>query len=183
MVNVGITGLNTMECYFIEQQFSLRAPEITLCPVTHPLEAEQLEALILGQIACIQWMPYLPDTLPLLVFTEACNYQISGLTKKQATMLCWNDSASVLQTNIARWLDVLARPANQDMPRRRARNSFSQRESQVLELLREGTSNEGIAKLLGIKPSTVKTYLRRVYERLGATNRTHAVALYKAHAP
>ena len=183
MVKIGMAGINTMERYFVERQMSFQFPEISLCPVTHPFEIQQLEALILGQIACTQWVPHVPDKMPLIVFVGAHNHQITGLTEKRAVLLCSNDAIGLLETEIACWIAVLKAPVNQQMPRRRARNLFSERETQVLELLREGTSNDGIANLLDIKPSTVKTYLRRIYERMGATNRTHAVALYKAHFP
>jgi DNA-binding NarL/FixJ family response regulator len=67
--------------------------------------------------------------------------------------------------------------------RRRAiadRLALSQRESEVLGLLQQGLSIPAIATQLYISQSTAKTYVARLYEKLGAANRSQALmaALY-----
>lgn len=52
---------------------------------------------------------------------------------------------------------------------------LSTRERQVLTLLVSGSSVPTIAVMLHISPSTAKTYVSRVYEKLGARNRAEAV--------
>ena len=47
----------------------------------------------------------------------------------------------------------------------------------MLTLLAQGLQLEEIAARLGIGPETVRTHLRKATERLGAANRTHAVAI------
>jgi DNA-binding CsgD family transcriptional regulator len=51
------------------------------------------------------------------------------------------------------------------------------REREVLELLAAGLQMEEIAERLGIGSETVRTHMRKATERLGAANRTHAVAI------
>jgi DNA-binding CsgD family transcriptional regulator len=51
------------------------------------------------------------------------------------------------------------------------------REREVLLLLAEGLQLEEIAKRLEIGLETVRTHVRHAGERLGAANRTHAVAI------
>lgn len=51
------------------------------------------------------------------------------------------------------------------------------RERELLERLAEGLSNEGLARLFGLSPNTVKFHLRNLYEKLGAANRAQAVAV------
>ncbi len=51
------------------------------------------------------------------------------------------------------------------------------REEQVLRLLAQGRCNKAIARELGIGLGTVKTHTKGVFTKLGATARTHAVAL------
>lgn len=51
------------------------------------------------------------------------------------------------------------------------------RESQCLHLIASGMSNKEIAVVMGIAPYTVSAHIRKVLGKLGATNRTHAVAL------
>lgn len=54
---------------------------------------------------------------------------------------------------------------------------LSPRETDVLRLLADGSSNRQIARHLGIGEATVKGYLRSLFEKLGASDRAHAVAL------
>lgn len=58
-----------------------------------------------------------------------------------------------------------------------ARRALSLREMQVLEFLAEGKSNKLIARTLAITEETVKTHLRNLYDKLGAADRAHAVAI------
>jgi DNA-binding NarL/FixJ family response regulator len=54
---------------------------------------------------------------------------------------------------------------------------LSQRERQVAELLAEGASNKVIARELGISVHTAKFHVTAVMEKLGARNRSDAVAI------
>jgi DNA-binding CsgD family transcriptional regulator len=54
---------------------------------------------------------------------------------------------------------------------------LSGRELDVLRLLCEGLPNKAIAARLGIAAGTVKTHVRRVTLKMGATNRSHVVAI------
>jgi DNA-binding NarL/FixJ family response regulator len=56
----------------------------------------------------------------------------------------------------------------------RAPPSWTEREQAVAQHLRQGRSNKGIARELGIRESTVKMYVRHVMRKLGAANRTEA---------
>lgn len=55
--------------------------------------------------------------------------------------------------------------------------TLSPRERDVLQLVADGLSTKQVATRLGLAESTVKTYLRQLFEKLGATHRAHAVAL------
>jgi DNA-binding NarL/FixJ family response regulator len=52
---------------------------------------------------------------------------------------------------------------------------LSPREAEVLALLGEGLSVRAIAGSLCVSLSTAKTYVARLYEKLGASNRTQAI--------
>lgn len=58
---------------------------------------------------------------------------------------------------------------------------LSPRETEVLTAVSEGMSSKQVATKLGISEPTVKTYLRQLFEKLGATHRAHAVALALRH--
>jgi two-component system, NarL family, nitrate/nitrite response regulator NarL len=53
---------------------------------------------------------------------------------------------------------------------------LSPREQQVLRLIAEGRSAPAIARQLHLSPSTVKTHLQSLYEKLGVSDRAAAVA-------
>lgn len=64
------------------------------------------------------------------------------------------------------------------LTRRRTRHdqlALSPREAQVLRLLRDGLSVPAIAAAMLISQSTAKTYVTRLYEKLGAANRVQAL--------
>lgn len=84
-----------------------------------------------------------------------------------------------------RWLNQRIGLPGVHWPQRniRERSDFSNREHDVMALLTRGLSNEQIAEQLGLRVPTVKTYLRRIFERTGALNRAHAVALYADRHP
>ncbi|HEX2313786.1 MAG TPA: LuxR C-terminal-related transcriptional regulator, partial [Thermomonospora sp.] len=63
----------------------------------------------------------------------------------------------------------------QALARRRSGELLSPRERQVLTLLMDGRSIAAIASTMHLSHSTAKTYTARLYEKLGAANRTQAV--------
>jgi two-component system, NarL family, nitrate/nitrite response regulator NarL len=56
------------------------------------------------------------------------------------------------------------------------RDVLNARQREVLALMAEGLSSAQMAPRLGIAPSTVKTYCRQIYQRLGVRGRADAVA-------
>ncbi len=56
------------------------------------------------------------------------------------------------------------------------RDLFTPREFEVLQALSQGLSNKAIARKLGISLHTVKFHVESVFRKLGARNRTEAVA-------
>jgi DNA-binding NarL/FixJ family response regulator len=63
----------------------------------------------------------------------------------------------------------------------RTQMALSTRESEVLELLHSGMSIPAIALRMYISPSTAKTYVSRLYEKLGAANRAQALMIAYRH--
>ncbi|MEC9052165.1 MAG: response regulator transcription factor, partial [Actinomycetota bacterium] len=58
---------------------------------------------------------------------------------------------------------------------------LSQRESEVLVLIGRGLSNQEIADRIYVSVNSVKTYIRQIYAKTGATRRTQAVAWAHEH--
>ncbi len=66
--------------------------------------------------------------------------------------------------------------AEAPQPRPAAAEAFSEREREVLELIAQAMPNKKIARVLGVTPHTVKWHLRKIYAKLGVTERDQAVA-------
>ena len=60
--------------------------------------------------------------------------------------------------------------------RDRQAETLSEREVEILQLVAFGQTNRDVAGKLFISPDTVKTHLEHIYQKLGATDRTAAVA-------
>ena len=56
--------------------------------------------------------------------------------------------------------------------------ALSERERQVLDCLAKGFAYQQISESLGISVDTIRTYIRRIYEKLHVHSRTEAVAKY-----
>lgn len=58
-------------------------------------------------------------------------------------------------------------------------DSLSAREQEIIKWMTAGKTNAEIAGVLGISAFTVKNHAQRIFRKLGATNRTEAVAKYR----
>jgi DNA-binding NarL/FixJ family response regulator len=82
--------------------------------------------------------------------------------------------AGFLQAEVT--MPLLRRLAN-DARAESQRSLLTLREMQILECLAEGYSNKTVAHTLEITEETVKSHLKNLYEKLGASDRAHAVAI------
>ncbi len=71
---------------------------------------------------------------------------------------------------------ALAEELSNAKERDRRADTLTAREIEVLQLLAFGHTNRDIADKLFISPDTVKTHLEHIFEKLGASDRTAAVA-------
>jgi DNA-binding NarL/FixJ family response regulator len=81
--------------------------------------------------------------------------------------------------SLARQLPELVEQPIRQTNLRPTAEMLSDRQRQVLEGLVEGLSNKEIARQHSISEGTVKMHIASLFRILGATNRTHAVALGK----
>jgi DNA-binding NarL/FixJ family response regulator len=63
------------------------------------------------------------------------------------------------------------------VPPKGSRGKLTRRQREILQLLANGGSTAAAARDLGLSEETVKTHTRNALGRLGARNRTHAVAI------
>ncbi|MGH9662193.1 MAG: LuxR C-terminal-related transcriptional regulator [Bryobacteraceae bacterium] len=68
------------------------------------------------------------------------------------------------------WMEDSLLHEAERMPRH-SRSNLTPREQQVVELVEQGLKNKEIAKLLGIRPGTVKIHLKHIFEKTGVRGR------------
>lgn len=136
----------------------------------------------IGVLRILAERPRAPRALVLTAHSdervaEAIEAGAAGcLTKDSAP----DDLVAAVRTT-ARGGSVLG-PAAADAVVRAARmaalpSALSPRERDVLRLVAEGRANGAIGTLLGISETTVKTHLQRIFGKLDARDRAHAVTI------
>ncbi len=90
---------------------------------------------------------------------------------------CPVDELMLGVARVASGFGFLGRSVAQCMAEGMMHAALTLREREVLALLAEGLCNKAIARDLGIALGTVKTHVKSVLDKLGATTRTHAVVL------
>ncbi|HLA30180.1 MAG TPA: HTH-type transcriptional regulator MalT [Pseudomonas sp.] len=73
--------------------------------------------------------------------------------------------------------DIINRP---DVPELLRHSPLTRREWQVLSLIHAGQSNEQIAEHLNVAPTTIKTHIRSLYQKLNISHRSEAVQLARS---
>ena len=71
-------------------------------------------------------------------------------------------------------LRQLAREKRNSVPAP-ARDELTGRERSIVEFIAQGRSNKEIARELGVAPETIKTHLKRIFQKLSAESRAQAV--------
>ncbi|MEJ7800840.1 MAG: response regulator transcription factor [Ilumatobacter sp.] len=104
--------------------------------------------------------------------TIARNVGVSAIILKSVTGEALADQLTQVAAGSRVGLDEAMRSK-----RRGPAESLSLREQEVLALLALGYSNPEIANELFLSVDTVKTYVRRVFSKLGVSNRTNAALL------
>jgi DNA-binding NarL/FixJ family response regulator len=84
--------------------------------------------------------------------------------------------APISRSTASRILAEFASQANREVPQAAVHSELTPRETEVLQLVANGTSNRDIANALCISENTVKNHLRNILEKLHLENRVQAVA-------
>lgn len=76
-------------------------------------------------------------------------------------------------SNAANGLKTLQRPLS---ARTNPKRPLTLRQNQIVKMLKIGSSNREIARVLGLAEGTVKVHLHRIFQRVGVANRTQLAA-------
>lgn len=172
---LGVIGFNIIEEYGIKRWCHELFPDFKIHTDREKCHEPALDGLIVSEVFFPTLSGNFQQGFPILVLTNGRNHL------QPRNDLCLIDIVGGelnVKQEIAEWLrglHVVGIRGNTDRTPR-----LGPREAEVMHLLGRGFSNEAIAQELGIQLPTVKTHLQRVYTKLGAVNRAHAVAIYLA---
>ena len=148
----------------------------------------------LSGIECVRQLRGSMPTLPVIMFTVyedtdqvfqslaagAVGYLVKSTNPPQILEAIRDvlQGGSPMSNHIARKVVQAFQAPRRPEP---ASEHLSPREQQVLELLSKGSPYKQIADTMGISIETIRTYIRRIYEKLQVHSRIEAVVRYMGH--
>jgi len=153
LMDINLGGMNGIECV---QRLKTRMPEMQIIMLTVYEDTDQIfKALTAGATGYL-----LKRSSPTRLLQAIREVQGGG---------------SPMSSSIARKVVASFQKSNQAGG---GRVHLSPREEMVLNCLAKGLTYKQIADQLSISIDTIRTYLRRIYEKLHVQSRTEAVAKY-----
>jgi two-component system nitrate/nitrite response regulator NarP len=104
-------------------------------------------------------------------FAEALSLKVDGVLLKTSDPALLIDCLDSVRAG-DEWIDGELRAEAERGAVGRDRSILSPRETELVNLVRQGLRNRDIADRLGITEGTVKVYLHSVFEKTGVANRT-----------
>jgi DNA-binding NarL/FixJ family response regulator len=153
LMDINMAGMSGIQCV---ERLKAQAPEIQVVMLTVYEDTDQIfKALAAG----------------------ASGYLLKRLTPAKLLQAIREVHAggSPMSASIARKVVASFQKAG---PAGEKQTHLSPREQAVLDCLAKGLTYKQIADQLGISIDTIRTYLRRIYEKLHVQSRTEAVAKY-----
>ncbi len=104
-------------------------------------------------------------------FSEALSLKVDGVLLKTSDPALLIDCLDSVRAG-DEWIDRNIQEEAARPTAARDRSLLSPRETELVQLVRQGLRNRDIADRLGITEGTVKVYLHSVFEKTGVANRT-----------
>jgi two-component system nitrate/nitrite response regulator NarP len=104
-------------------------------------------------------------------FAESLKLCVDGVLLKTSDPALLLDCLDSVKAG-GEWIDPLLNAEAARADNARDRSILSPRETELVQLVRQGMRNRDIAEQLGITEGTVKVYLHSVFEKTGVANRT-----------
>lgn len=175
-LNVGIAGFNVIEECGIVRWGKEYFPHIKIHILRDGYEPPAIDGLVISDRVYGTFKPLFKPTCPILLLTHG---QYGRPLREGVSVIDTMGATLEVEGGIAQWLSQLMQMRSMGGGQVRSIR-LSPREMQIAEKLKQGCSNDTIATQLGIEVTTVKTHLHRIYMKLGAVNRAHAVAIFVA---
>ena len=156
-------------------------PDVMLLDVRMPRQDGVSAASDVAQHATVLMLTYAdsPEIVSAAVKAGARGYLVHGQFTENELLSAVRMAARGMGTFSAQAVAALSNPAPSKATLAR-RYGLSEREADVMELIAQGAANGEIARALYISEKTVKNHINRIFTKLQANNRGHAVSLWLA---
>ena len=162
------------------RKFVEEMPDVVILDLTMPDQT--------GLVTLRQILAHDPDALVLVLTASAAAEDVIESVRSGAAGYLLKDTDGAALIDALRAVRRGEVPVDARLTRALARVTepssriqLTQREHDVLRLLRDGLSNQQIGLRLGIRPTTVKTHLRNAFDQIGAADRTSAALWAQRH--
>jgi DNA-binding NarL/FixJ family response regulator len=156
-----------------------KKPDVMLLDVRMPRQDGVTAAVEVASQTAVVMLTYSesPEVIAAAVQAGARGYLVHGNFTEVELISAIRMAARGIGTFSAQAVSALANPA----PTRAslaARYGLSEREADVMELISRGEANCDIARKLFISEKTVKNHINKIFAKLAANNRGHAISLW-----
>jgi DNA-binding NarL/FixJ family response regulator len=157
-------------------------PDVMLLDVRMPRQDGVSAAPDVAQHATVLMLTYAesPEIVSAAVKAGARGYLVHGHFTENELLSAVRMAARGIGTFSAQAVAALSNPTPSKATLA-SRYGLSEREADVMELMAQGAANGEIARALYISEKTVKNHINRIFTKLQANNRGHAVSLWLAH--
>ena len=157
-------------------------PDVMLLDVRMPRQDGVSAATEVAQHATVLMLTYAdsPEIVSAAVKAGARGYLVHGHFTENELLSAVRMAARGTGTFSAQAVAALSNPSPSKATLA-SRYGLSEREADVMELMARGAANGEIARALYISEKTVKNHVNRIFTKLQANNRGHAVSLWLAH--
>lgn len=154
-------------------------PDVVLLDVRMPQGDGVSVAADIASVSSVVMLTYAesPEVIVAAVKAGACGYLVHGHFGADDLLQAVRLAARGIATFSSQALAVLSNP----VPTRAAlarRFGLSEREAEVMERVAKGSSNTEIAGEMFLSEKTVKNYINKLFAKMHANNRGHAVSLW-----
>lgn len=177
LVKCQLESLNDIELSLVQ----------TLSEAIKTLESNSFDIILLdlnlpdgwGLESLIKLRRQIPN-IPIVVLTSLTDEQLGVMAIQRGAqdyLIKGSDQDRLAQSLRYALERMRAQTAKEPAAETAVRNqdTVTERELQVLQLLREGCTNNEIAERLGISPTTVKSHITNILQKFAVTGRTKAV--------
>ena len=156
-------------------------PDVMLLDVRMPRQDGVSAAPDVAQHATVLMLTYAesPEIVSAAVKAGARGYLVHGHFTENDLLSAVRMAARGTGTFSAQAVAALSNPSPSKATLA-SRYGLSEREADVMELMAQGAANGEIARALYISEKTVKNHINRIFTKLQANNRGHAVSLWLA---